>query len=244
MSRQEAGPPAGCAPFGRALGLSHHHVGRQVVALGTQAVRDPAPQAGEAHDDPSGLHLIHRRSMDHAIGITRSDQRDIVGVSVQVRDQVRHVHSRLPILAPLAVAAQAERVGLEKLAVNLAEAGRQRLRVEPVQERLGVEQIHLARAAGHEQENAALGLGRQDGPALASQRPGGSRRPRFATQQIGQPEQPEPASGDLQEFATAARAKRLRAGTAVEGEAGTFLRSLIDVRTRSRVSRNRADQPC
>ena len=128
MRRQEAGPPARGAPFGRSLGLGHHDVGRQVLALRAQAVRHPAPQAGKSHDDPPGLHLIHRRGMDHAIGIARADQRDVVGMGVQVRDEVRHVHPRLAVLPPLAMAAQAERVGLEELAVDLAEAGRQRLR--------------------------------------------------------------------------------------------------------------------
>ena len=213
MRGQEPGPPAGRAPFGRSLGLGHHDIGRQVVALGAQAVGDPAPQAGETHHDPARRHLIHGRRVDHAIGIARSNQRDIVGVGVQVRHEVRHVHSRLPILAPLAVAAQAERVGFEKLAVDLAEARRQRLRVEPVQERLGVEQVHLARAAGHEQKNAALGLGRQVARP-GSQRTGGRRGPCVACQQIGQPEQAEPAAGDLEELAPAARSERLRAGTA------------------------------
>ena len=104
----------------------------------------------------------------------RADQRDVVGVPVQVRHQVRHVHARLAVLAPLAMAAQAERVALEELAVDLAEAGRQRLAVEPVQERLGVEQVHLARTAGHEQEDAALGL-RGEMRRLRRQRVG--RRP-------------------------------------------------------------------
>ena len=93
-----------------------------------------------------GHHLVHRRGVDHAVGDARADQRDVVGVLVQVRHQVRHVHARLAVLAPLAVRAQAERVALEELAVNLAEARRQGLAVERVQERLGVEQVDLARA--------------------------------------------------------------------------------------------------
>ena len=184
MSRQEPGPPARGASFGRPLGLGHHDVGRQVLALRPEAVGDPAPQAGKAHEDPARVHLIHGRGMDHAVGVARADQRDVVGVRVQVRHEVRHVHPRLAILAPLAVAAQAERVALEELAVNLAEAGRQRLRVEPVQERLGVEQVHLARAAGHEQENAALGLGRE------MARPGSQRAGRRAGRASREPAGP------------------------------------------------------
>ena len=57
-------------------------------------------------------------------------------------------------------------------------------------------------------------------PLLAASGPRDSRGPRFATQQIGEPEQPEAASGHLQEFAPAARVKRLRAGAAVEARLG------------------------
>ncbi len=177
--------------------------------------------------------------MDHAIGVAGSDQRDVVGVGVQVRHEVRHVHPRLPILAPLAVAAQAKRVGLEELAVDLAEARRQRLRVEPVQERLGVEQVHLAGAAGHEQENAALGLGRQVARP-GSQRTGRRAGPCVARQQIRQPEQTEPAAGGFEELAPAARSERLRAGTAAgRGRLG-HSGFLDEFRWRSTVS---MDQP-
>ena len=103
--------------------------------------------------------MIHRGCVNHAVGVAGPQDRNAVGVRVHVRHQVRHVHARVAVLAPLAMTAQAKRVVFEKLAVNLAEAGGQRLGVEPIQERLGVEQIHLARPAGHEQENAALGLG-------------------------------------------------------------------------------------
>ena len=54
--------------------------------------------------------------------------------------------------------AHAEGIALEELAVNLAEAGGQGLAVEPFRDRLGVEQVHLAGTAGHEQEDAPLGL--------------------------------------------------------------------------------------
>ncbi len=57
--------------------------------------------------------------------------------------------------------------------MNLAEAGRQRLAVEPVQERLGVEHVDLAGPAGHEQEDAPLGL-RGNLGRLRRQRVGGS----------------------------------------------------------------------
>ncbi len=47
----------------------------------------------------------------------------------------------------LAVRAEAERVAFEELAVDLAEAGRERLAVERVERRLGVEHVDVARTA-------------------------------------------------------------------------------------------------
>ena len=80
-----------------------------------------------------------------------------------------------PYLPELAMAAQAERVALEELAVDLAEARRQGLAVELVQQRLGIEQIDLAGPARHEQEDAALRLGREMARPWP---PAGSRRRR------------------------------------------------------------------
>ena len=217
MGRQEASAPARRAPLGRALGLCHHHKCGQFVAFGPEAVGDPAPQTGETHDHAPGIHLVHRRGMDHAVGITRPDLRDVISVWVEMRDQVGHIHPRLAVPAPLAVAAQAERVGLEELAVDLAEARGQGLRVEPVQERLGVEEIHLAGAAGHEQEDAALGL-RREMPGPGGERAGRFAGTAFTREQISQTEQSEAAAGRFQEFAPAARQERLRAGAAIGAE--------------------------
>ncbi len=219
MCRQEPRAPARCASLGRALGLRHHDVRRQIFAFGPQAVGDPAPQAGEAHDHPPGIHLVHGRGVDHAVGVARANQCDIIGVRVEMRDEVGHVHPRLSELAPLAVAAQAKRVGFEELAVNLAEAGRQRLRVEAVQKRLGVEQVHLAGTAGHEQENTALGLRRQMA-GLRGQWPAAGPGEALTAQQVRKAQQPKAAAGGFEEFTTAARQERLRAGAAVRAGLG------------------------
>ena len=137
-----------------------------------------------------------------------------------MRNQVRHIHSGLTIFAPLAMAAQAEGVCLKELAVDLAEARRQRLRIEPVQERLGVEEIHLAGAAGHEQKDAALGFGRKM-PSSGGKRSAWFLGASVAAEQVGEPEQTEAASGHFEEFATAARQERLGAGAAIEAGLGS-----------------------
>ena len=55
-------------------------------------------------------------------------------------------------------------------------------------------------------------------PGRGASGPGGRGGLRIASQQIGQAEQAEPAAGDLEKLATAARSERLRAGTAAVRE--------------------------
>ncbi len=55
------------------------------------------------HEDPPGHHLVHGRGVNDAVGDARANQRDVVGVLVQVGNQVGHVETRLAVLAPLAV---------------------------------------------------------------------------------------------------------------------------------------------
>src|SRR5262249_5975553 len=121
----------------------------------------------------------------------------------------------LAILPPPAVAAQAERVLLEELAVDSAEAGRARLAVELVQLGLRVEQVHMARPADHEQEDAPL-RPRREVAGLRRQRIGrrGPLGPRLALEQVGQAQQAEAAAHELQELAAAARQEGLGAGAA------------------------------
>ena len=108
----------------------------------------------------------------------------------------------------------------------LPKLGGQRLAVEPVQERLGVEQVHLAGAAGHEQEDAPLGLrgemARPRGAADSSARPG----PRLAASRSARPSRPKPQPAALR------NSRRLEdgmaAGRGTAGELGIgFLASSI-----------------
>ena len=92
--RQIARPPARRAPFGRPLGLGHHHEGGEVLVLAPQAVGHPAPQAGMPHEDPPGVHLIMGRGVDDAVDPARADQGDLVRV-VKAADKANIVAARL-----------------------------------------------------------------------------------------------------------------------------------------------------
>jgi hypothetical protein len=120
------------------------------------------------------------------------------------------------------VAAQTEWVAFEELAVDLTEARREGLAIEPVEERFGVEEVDLTRASGHEEEDASLGPGRKVTRPWC-QRAGRRAGWSVARQQVDQAEQSEAASCDLEELAAAAREEWLRAGTT---EAATSLEHL------------------
>ena len=81
-------------------------------------------------------------------------------------------------------------------------------------------------------------------PGRGASGPGGRGGPRVASQQIGQPEQPEPAAGGLEELAPAARSERLRAGTAA-GQGGWDIEKFLDGCDEARSYRSsRTSQPC
>ena len=56
-------------------------------------------------------------------------------------------------------------VGLDELIIGLPELRRPRLAVQAVEQRLGIERLQMARAAGHEEEDDGLGLGGATGRA-------------------------------------------------------------------------------
>ncbi len=211
VRRQEASSPARCAALGRSFGLRHHHEGRQVVALRAQTISDPAPQAGKAHQDPAGIHLVHRRSMDHAVGIARAQERDVVGVRDAGAARGRTYPCPTGHTCPICDGCPGRAGSFSRNWLwILPKLGGQGLAVEAVQERLGVEEIHLARPAGHEQENAALGLG---GKMAGLGRQGISRRtgPGFTPHEVGQAEQAKSAAGGLEKLASTARQEGLGA---------------------------------
>ena len=86
----------------------------------------------------------------------------LVSLRGHVREQVGHFQAGLPVALERPPGAQQR--PLEKLAVLevfVAKAVGRQLPVQLVQQRLGVERIHVARAALHEEVDHSLGCRRQ-----------------------------------------------------------------------------------
>ena len=97
--RQETRAPARRAALRRPLGLRHHDVGRQILALAAQSVRDPRAHARIAHQDAPGIDLVHRRRVHSAVRIEAPHEAEIVHALRDVRKQRRYLASALPVLA-------------------------------------------------------------------------------------------------------------------------------------------------
>ena len=96
------------------------------------------------------------------VGVHRADERDVVGARGDVREQIRDLHTAL------AVPSKRSRRALENCTVLLDESEAdlvsqrfgKRLPVEFTKLWLRIEEVDLARCAGHENEDAALGARR------------------------------------------------------------------------------------
>ena len=76
-----------------------------------------------------------------------------------MRDPVGEPLAGLAVLLPCALRAEERGLGLAHRGDDRAEAVGQALAGQLVQERLGVEEVHLRRTALHEEEDDALGAG-------------------------------------------------------------------------------------
>ena len=153
-----ARPVLGAAdrPAGR---VEHHHEAGEVLVDAAEPVVDPRTQTGAAGQDLAGVHLEHGRAVDRRVGRHRVQEGDVVDAGGQVREQVADVLAGLAVLLELPLrpddpalvllAASAERLDGDRLAVELVELG------------LVVEGVDLAGTAVHEEEDDALGPGRQ-----------------------------------------------------------------------------------
>ena len=76
----------------------------------------------------------------------------------QVREQVGDFDAALAVPLEGALGAEQARFGVDELILGLAETLRPLLAVQLVEQRLGIERVHLAGAAGQEQEHHRLSL--------------------------------------------------------------------------------------
>ena len=147
-------------PTLRAGRLQRHKAG-QILILRAQTVRHPATDRWANKVRRAGVQEKRRGTVSHALGVHRLDEAQIVHQLGRVGEQLGNV---LPALAVLLEVPQR----LHELSLALfakrpeADTGEVVvLAVIAIQLRLVVVGIHMARAAGHEKENHALGSRRK-----------------------------------------------------------------------------------
>ena len=107
--------------------------------------------------------MVDRRPMIIVIHFDAVNERQIVDAIGEVRHQFRNPAARFTVLSELE-RGRDDAIGRSRKSRDLADrSGRFRdlPAGEPIQRRLVFEQVHLAHAAFHEQEDAALGLCRR-----------------------------------------------------------------------------------
>ena len=141
--RHEPGAPVVGSAERAAAVVVHHDVGGQARRLRAEAVGDPRPDAREAHADLATLHLVGRLDMVVRAAVERPDERHLVDLAGEVREDLRDLDAALPV--PL----ELERARHERTGVSLANHHRvgHRLAGVLLQGRLRVEGVDLADTA-------------------------------------------------------------------------------------------------
>ena len=174
---------------------------RQVLVLGPESIGHPRPQTRTPGDRRAGVHLAHAARMVDPVGPARPDHRDVINALRGMRQPVADPRSRLAVLLPPAFRGQQRRLNLPHRGDDALVPRRERLPREFVELRLGVEAVHLAGTALHEEEDHALGPRRkQRQPSLKRRRlcPPQRLRPEHP----GQRQRPEPRPAVQQGLAT------------------------------------------
>jgi hypothetical protein len=118
---------------------------REIFVFGAEPVGHPAADAGMSGQDGAGVHLEQRRTVRGAQRVHRANQRDVVDVLRDVREQLRDFHAALAVLLERPRRRQeAARRAHDRL--HFAHA-RHRLALVLEQGRLGIEGVDLADAA-------------------------------------------------------------------------------------------------
>ena len=119
----------------------------QVLAFAAQSVDDPRTHAGKSHARRTRVHQVQRHAVHERFVMAGADDRHVVDESRDVREQVGDFDSGLPVLRELPLRRQQRRVGrIGELEPHIAQALRQPLAVQFLEQRLGIEGVEVARA--------------------------------------------------------------------------------------------------
>ena len=198
--REEGGAPVARSVDHRALVVLHDHEVGQIAVLGADAVADPGAERRLAGDDRPRVHLADAGGVVESVGLAGADDRQVLGAFRDVRNPVGEPLAGLGVPSPLPLGGQQRGSGFSHRGDDLAEAVGQLLAGELLQERLGVEQVHLRRTALHEEEDHALGAGRDGADSVALRRTRGGDS-KVAGEQVGEGHRAHAESGVEKEIA-------------------------------------------
>ena len=150
----------GHVPFG------HGDEAGEVLTLASQPVDDPGPECRVTQAHGTAEEQIDGGPVNEGIVIAGADDRQVIGASAKVLEEIRDLDARLPVSRePPRGGHQLRFMGLDELETQILgpEAGRQELPVEAVQFRLGIEGVDMRGSPLHEHEDDVPGLPREMG---------------------------------------------------------------------------------
>ena len=128
-----------------------HHEGRQILVLGSQPVDRPGTQRRTAGQRCPCIHQEGGQGVGVGVGVNRPHHRHVVHAGGQMGKHVRNFGAAPAELVEAEGASHVEQLPSGGTQLSAVEG---RGAVVLVQQRLGIESVHLAGTARHEQENA------------------------------------------------------------------------------------------
>ena len=157
--RQEARAPVHRSARRQAAVVGKHDKRGQLLRFAAEAVGDPRPHRRESGKDEAAVGHEHRRTVERGLALHRMDERHLIDVAGELRQQVADPAAALAVLpeGPIALLA-VPRLRGEELHV----AGRVERRAIPLHELgLVVKRVEVREAAGAEDVDHRLRLGRK-----------------------------------------------------------------------------------
>ena len=155
QARQPAGRPVPRPLDRQACGVAQHEVGRQVLALGAEAVGEPTAQRWPAAHGAAAVEGVNGLAVVVHAGVHAADEAKLIGNLAEAGQQFREVHAALSV--PVEFPRTGQHLGAGPGCVVVLEFHRDIPAGPLVEHRLGVAQIHLAWPALHEQRDHRLG---------------------------------------------------------------------------------------
>ena len=135
----------------------HHDEARQVLVFCSESVRYPRPDARPALQEHPGIHFKHRRRVIIRLREARIDERHVVDVLRNVREDLRSMSARFSMLPKLERRRKHLAAGREKACLGIGSF--ELVAVAMLEFRFVIERVDLRRASRHEEPDDSLGRG-------------------------------------------------------------------------------------